>query len=80
MYLPEHFRETNPERISALIERYPFGILVTAPDGAPFASHLPFLFDQGIEPKGRLLCHMARANPQWQHFICRASAARGFSA
>jgi transcriptional regulator len=68
MYVPDHFREKNPERISALIERYPFGILVTAPDGVPFVSHLPFLLDQGTERKGRLLCHMARANPQWQHF------------
>ena len=68
MYVPDHFRETNPERISALIERYPFGVLVTAPDGVPFVNHLPFLFDHGTEPKGRLLCHMARENPQWQHF------------
>ncbi|MES3006735.1 MAG: FMN-binding negative transcriptional regulator [Pseudomonadota bacterium] len=68
MYLPEHFKETNSERISALIESNSFGMLVTAPDGVPFVSHLPFIFDRAASSKGKLLCHMARANPQWQHF------------
>lgn len=68
MYLPEHFEETNSERIAALIENNSFGMLVTAPDGVPFASHLPFIFECAAGAKGRLLCHMARANPQWQHF------------
>lgn len=68
MYIPEHFRETDPMRISALIERNPLGMLVTAPECVPFVSHLPFLFDQSTCSGGSLLCHMARANPQWQHF------------
>lgn len=68
MYIPEHFKETNSERLSVLIEDYSFGMLVTAPDGVPFVSHLPFIFDHSADSKGKLLCHMARANPQWQHF------------
>lgn len=68
MYVPEHFKESNPERISALVESNSFGMLVTAPDGMPFVSHLPFIFDHVAGSKGKLLCHMARANPQWQHF------------
>lgn len=68
MYIPEHFKETNSERISALIEGNSFGMLITAPDGAPFVSHLPFIFDHAAGSKGKLLCHMARANPQWRHF------------
>lgn len=68
MYIPESFKETNSERISALIEGNSFGMLVTAPDGVPFVSHLPFIFDHAEGSKGKLLCHMARANPQWQHF------------
>ena len=68
MYIPEHFKETNSERISALIEGNFFGMLVTAPEGVPFVSHLPFIFDHAAGSKGKLLCHMARANPQWQHF------------
>ncbi|MDD5404192.1 MAG: FMN-binding negative transcriptional regulator [Sulfuricella sp.] len=69
MYIPEQFKETNSERISALIEGISFGMLVTAPDGVPFVSHLPFIFDHSAGSKGKLLCHMARANPQWQHFL-----------
>lgn len=68
MYIPEHFKETSSERILALIEGNSFGMLVTAPNGAPFVSHLPFIFDHAASSKGKLLCHMARANPQWQHF------------
>jgi transcriptional regulator len=67
MYIPEHFKETSPECIAALIENYPFGTLVTAPDGTPFVSHLPFLFDSTVGLHGKLLGHMARANPQWHH-------------
>lgn len=67
MYIPEPFKETNSERISELIEVNSFGMLVTAPDGVPFVSHLPFIFDHAADSKGKLFCHMARANPQWQH-------------
>lgn len=68
MYIPEHFKETNSECISALIASNSFGMLITAPDGVPFVSHLPFIFDHAAGSKGKLFCHMARANPQWQHF------------
>jgi len=67
MYLPEHFAETDLQRISALVQGYPFGMLVTAPEGIPFVSHLPFIYEPEAEPKGRLIGHMARANPQWRH-------------
>ena len=74
MYLPEQFKETSPERIAALIESHSFGMLVTAPGGAPFVSHLPFIYDQSSGQKGRIFCHMARANPQWQHLSAAAEA------
>ena len=32
---------------------------------APFASHVPFLYDRAA---GVLHCHLARGNPQWRHF------------
>jgi transcriptional regulator len=67
MYIPEHFKEENHERIAALIRDNAFGMLITAPQGQPFVSHLPFLFERSGE-QGKLLGHMARANPHWQHF------------
>lgn len=69
MYSPEHFKETNPESISALIKGNPLGMLITAPDGEPFVSHLPFILESSAGSQGKLLGHMARANPQWQHFV-----------
>lgn len=74
MYVPEHFKETNPERILALVEGHPFGMLVTAPEGVPFVSHLPFLFEPSAGSQGKLLGHMARANPQWQHLAAGTEA------
>lgn len=67
MYIPDAFKETDTERILALVEAHPFGMLITAPDGEPFVSHLPFLLQRG-DGKPRLLGHMASANPQWRHF------------
>lgn len=68
MYLPEQFEETDPGRIASLVENHPFGMLITVSQGQPFVSHLPFLFERSSGRKGRLIGHMARANPQWQHF------------
>lgn len=72
MYVPSHFKEENPERISALIRDNAFGMLVTAPQGEPFVSHLPFLFERVSGTQGTLRGHMARANPHWQHLISDA--------
>ncbi len=70
MYIPEYFKETNPERISALIKDNPFGTLITVPNSsAPFVSHLPFFYEHSADSNGKLLGHMARTNPQWQHFL-----------
>jgi len=68
MYIPEPFKAANSERLAALIRDNSFGMLVTAPDGIPFVSHLPFLLDSSSGKYGKLLGHMARANPQWRHF------------
>ncbi|MEQ1592868.1 MAG: FMN-binding negative transcriptional regulator [Thiobacillaceae bacterium] len=66
MYLPEHFKEDNPERIAALVRDNAFGMLVSAPQGQPYVSHLPFLFEPLSGTHGKLLGHMARANPHWE--------------
>lgn len=68
MYIPKHFKEEDPARLEALVTDYAFGLLVTHDGGAPFATHLPLLFDRGKGSKGTLTGHMARSNPQWRHF------------
>lgn len=67
MYLPEHFKETRPERIAEFVRENAFAMLVSAPQSQPFVSHLPFLFDPAPGKYGRLFGHLARANPHWEH-------------
>lgn len=67
MYTPPAFRVDDPAWIHGFVEAHDFGLLISA---APMmVSHLPFhlLRGEGGAPD-RLLCHLARANPQWQSF------------
>ncbi len=48
----------------ALMRDYPFALLVTAPDGVPFATSVPFTV---IKESRTLLTHVSIANPQWRH-------------
>lgn len=63
MYCPTNFVEDDRQTLDAVIRANSFGLLVSTLDGAPYATHLPFMLDGD-----RLLAHMARANPQWQGF------------
>ncbi|QLQ33675.1 MAG: FMN-binding negative transcriptional regulator [Candidatus Thiothrix singaporensis] len=66
MYLPPHFAQQDTDEIHRFITANPFATLVTVANGEPFASHIPLLLEAG-EPL-RLVGHLAKANPQWQHF------------
>jgi transcriptional regulator len=69
MYVPKHFAVTDIAACHKVITENSFGELVSVDaDGAPFASHLPFLLDPQRGASGTLIAHMARANPQWRHF------------
>jgi transcriptional regulator len=63
MYIPTAFRADDRAALYDLIDRNGFATLVTAVDGAPFATHLPLLLDRD---RGVLLGHVARANPHWR--------------
>jgi transcriptional regulator len=66
MYIPPHFAVTQPEVLHRIIREHPLGALVTqGPEGLD-ADHLPFEFDPGAGPLGRLAAHVARSNPLWQ--------------
>lgn len=66
MYIPAAFAESDQSKLHDFIERNSFGLLVSQVDGLPFATHLPFLLERNTGPHGTLICHVARANPQWQ--------------
>jgi len=74
MNIPPAFRIDDAAKLAAFIQRYSFATLVTHDGAAPIASHLPMLLRPDAGPHGALVSHMARANPQWQHFAPDAEA------
>lgn len=66
MYIPAHFAESDLAILHDFIEQHPFGLLVSQFDGAPFATHLPFLLERSPDSNGVLLGHVAKANPHWR--------------
>jgi transcriptional regulator len=66
MYLPTHFAESRVEVLHAAIREAGLATLVTAGPGGLDASHLPFLLEPTPAPLGRLVGHLARANPIWR--------------
>ena len=66
MYVPSMFKLEDPEAIREIIEGHSFGLFVTAKDGLPTATHLPFVYEPNYGANGMLLGHFARANPHWR--------------
>ncbi|MDX2170809.1 MAG: FMN-binding negative transcriptional regulator [Deltaproteobacteria bacterium] len=66
MYLPNHFAETRPEVLRALMQVQPFATLVTQGSGGLTADHVPLELDTAPQPLGSLIGHVARANPLWR--------------
>ena len=74
MYVPRHFSVEQRDALDRVIREYPFGLLVGVVEGAPFATHLPFLLDGD-----RLLAHVARGNPHWKAIDGRTEMLAVFS-
>lgn len=68
MYLPKSFEVTDSHKLAEIMRRFSFATLITTADGVPFATHLPILHRSQPGTAGVLVGHVARANPQWQHF------------
>jgi transcriptional regulator len=80
MYLPRHFTWTDMAQIASFVDAAQSANLVTFDGTRPVATLLPVIWDRpelagdGDEPEGeagptsygRLLGHVAIANPQWQ--------------
>jgi transcriptional regulator len=65
MYIPSHYKQNNRNEILQFMQRFSFATLVTASDGVPQATHLPFVVVQ--DSNGLTLCsHFAKANQQWK--------------
>lgn len=68
MYIPESFRIDDPAVLADFMRRHSFATLITHDGGVPFASHIPLLIRVEDGRPGKLIGHVAKANPQWQHF------------
>jgi transcriptional regulator len=68
LYIPKHFEETDAGVLQDLIAANPFGILIGQHDGAPYASHIPFVLDPTAGPNGCLFGHVAKSNPHGKMF------------
>ena len=66
MYRPSHFDETRVDVLHALIAAFGMGILISHDRDGLEATHLPFLIEPGSGRHGRLIGHVARANPHWR--------------
>jgi transcriptional regulator len=65
MYVPSDFVEARPEMVAGAIAAARVGELVTMGADGLEATTLPMLFEP-VGPQGRLIGHLARANPQWR--------------
>jgi transcriptional regulator len=63
MYIPSFNKFEDQQEVIGFMQRYSFATIVTAKDGMPVATHLPFLIQQK-EDKIILRAHFAKANPQ----------------
>lgn len=68
MFIPAQYKNENLEEVKKFIEENSFGILVNTVDDKPWATHIPLELDVDTEGKEVLVGHIAKANPQWQHF------------
>jgi transcriptional regulator len=68
VYIPKFNAVTDTAILHDLMRRFSFATLVTTHEGAPFATHLPFMLDADAGEHGTLIAHMARGNAQWRDF------------
>lgn len=70
VYIPRHFEVSEWNEITSFVVRARAADLVTVnPAGMPVATLMPCLWDSssiGESDFGRLVMHMAKANPQWK--------------
>jgi len=64
LYSPRSFSEPDLAGLDWLAARDAFATVVSTHEGAPFASHLPLLYERA-DGRVRFRGHWARPNPQW---------------
>lgn len=65
MYIPDINLMTDRMEIVSFMRQFSFATIITARDGVPSATHLPFLTEISNDEL-ILTSHFAKANPQWK--------------
>ncbi|KAF2514208.1 FMN-binding negative transcriptional regulator [Flavobacterium foetidum] len=68
MYIPDLYKDENPESIKAFINQNSFGILINQTNGRLWATHIPMELDVNAEGKEILHGHISKLNPQAEGF------------
>jgi transcriptional regulator len=68
VYIPSQYKNEDINEIKEFIRQNSFGILVSQVDGKPWATHIPLELDTDENGADVIVSHIAKANPQWQHF------------
>lgn len=68
MYIPLPFKEKDKAEIEKFVREFNFGILISAHNDVPVATHLPFELEINQQGEWLLQGHLSRANPQWKNF------------
>lgn len=67
MYIPDIFAAVDEKELIEFMREFNFGVLITAENEIPYATHLPFVTEVRGE-KIYVLGHLAKANPHWRQF------------
>ena len=69
MFIPGLFKIEDVADAHGLMRAHPFAVLVTYGSTGLFATHLPTVLKvDDAAALGRIDCHLARPNPQWETF------------
>lgn len=60
-YPPPHHQVDDRDKMIALIEQFPLGMLVTSHENVPYITHIPIIYNRKI---GKLVAHIDKFNPQ----------------
>lgn len=74
MYIPDIYKNEDPEQIRSFIKANSFGILVTCKEGISLATHIPLEYMQKKDGTEILHAHISKANEQCKHIEDGADA------
>lgn len=68
MYIPELYKNENPEDIKNFLRNNSFGILVNQTEGKLWGTHIPLELETNLQGKEVLFGHLSKENPQGSSF------------